>query len=76
MALTARFMVGIRHERDDRTEGDSRRTWYDAASVQLGRYDVAEGWRIIEGMRGGCHCDLSQADCIVARHPCWTKGSA
>jgi hypothetical protein len=51
------------------TDGDGRRTWYDAAGVQLGRYDVAEGWRIIEGMHGECYCDLSPADCVVARHP-------
>jgi len=42
--------------------------------VQLGRYDVAEWW-IVEGMRGGCYCDKSPADCIVARHLCWTRGT-
>jgi hypothetical protein len=21
---------------------------------------------------GGCYCDLSPADCVVKRHPCWT----
>jgi hypothetical protein len=26
-------------------------------------------------MRGGCYCDKSPADCIVARHPCWTRGT-
>jgi hypothetical protein len=28
------------------------------AGVPLGEYDAAEGWRIIEGMRGGCYFDL------------------
>ena len=46
----------------------SRRRWadqparsasYDAAGVPLGEYDAAEGWRIIEGMRGGCYCAAS-----------------
>ena len=54
--------LGIRHDSDASTEGDGRRAWYDAAGVQLGRYDVAEGWRIIEGMYGGCYCDLPPAD--------------
>jgi hypothetical protein len=43
---------------------------YVAAGVPLGQYDGAVGWRIIEGMRGGCYCDVSLADRIVARHPC------
>ena len=30
--------------------------------MPLGEYDAAEGWRIIEGMRGGCYCDLSLAN--------------
>jgi hypothetical protein len=30
--------------------------------VQLARYDVAEGWRIVEGMVGGCYRDLSPAN--------------
>jgi hypothetical protein len=54
--------LGIRHESDASTEGDGRRTWYDPAGVQLGRYDVAEGWRIVEEMVGGCYRDLSPAD--------------
>ena len=45
------------------------------AGVPLGEYDAAEGWRIIEGMRGGCYCDLSLVVCIVARYPCWTRGT-
>jgi hypothetical protein len=43
--------------------------------VPLGEYDAAEGWRIIEGLRGGCYCDLSLADGVVARHPSWTRGT-
>jgi hypothetical protein len=34
-------------------EGDGRHTRYDAAGVQPRRYDVAGGWQIIKGMRGG-----------------------
>ena len=46
----------------------SRRRWADrpalsascdAAGVPLGEYDAAEGWRTIEGMRGGCYCAAS-----------------
>jgi hypothetical protein len=56
-------------------DSPARSARYDAAGVPLGEYDAAEGWRIIEGMRGGCYCDLSLAVCIVARHPCWTRGT-
>jgi hypothetical protein len=41
-----------------------------------GASTVAEGWRIIEGMAGGCYCDLSAPDCVVKRHPCWTNRNA
>jgi hypothetical protein len=34
---------------DASTERDRRRTWYDTAGVELGRFDVAEGWRIVGG---------------------------
>ena len=27
--------------------------------MPLGEYDAAEGWRTIEGMRGGCYCAAS-----------------
>jgi hypothetical protein len=57
---------------DANTEGDGQRPWYDAAGALLGRFDVVEGWRIVEGMQGGCYCDKSPADCVVARH-CWTR---
>jgi hypothetical protein len=37
---------------DASTERDRRRTWYDTAGVKLGRFDVAEGWRIVGGPAG------------------------
>jgi hypothetical protein len=39
-------------------DSPARSARYDAAGVPLGEYDAAEGWRIIEGMRGGCYFDL------------------
>jgi hypothetical protein len=51
------------------------RSGFDVAGAVLGRFDVAGGWRIVEGMKGGCYCDLSNAECVVARHPAWTKAT-
>ena len=56
-------------------KGMADRSGFDVAGAVLGRFDVAGGWRIVEGMKGGCYCDLSNAECVVARHPPWTKAT-
>ena len=39
---------GIRTERDHDTDIDGARSWFDRNGKPLGRFDVVEGWAIVE----------------------------
>ncbi len=43
-------------------------TWQACTSSTMARRSAG---RTLEAMRGGCYCNLSPPECVVARHPRW-----